>query len=212
MGALWIVFAFICAIRGVGDDKTTSSPKLSWKFLIALTLLCCFVQSLLVSTLSYATQEESSSVMAQITTILWSSCGFIGGVLAILWSRGKARPVAVALVCAFWAFVTSLLSGSQVEAGDSPRYSVILFYIAVALIILAFFFAVKNGFFALTKIRSFALNFAVSLRIAAGVLALLCAVAYFGITLWTIPVEHQTRAMMQRQLQIGVVARTNGGA
>lgn len=43
-------------------------------------------------------------------------------------------------------------------------------------------------------------------RVAAGVLALGCAPAYLGIALWTVPVERQTRAQLQRQLQIGEVA------
>ena len=57
-----------------------------------------------------------------------------------------------------------------------------------------------------SKIQAYIFQLVARTRIAAGVLALLCAVAYFGITLWTIPVEAKMRAMMQRQLQIGEVA------
>ena len=187
-----------------GIWRNEPDGNFNWKRITAAILSIGFSVSLIGIVLGL--QQTVDSVFNRIfpvAMITWFSCSFIGGILLMLWSRGKARPVAISLVCALWLGVAALMNGSS---GDGPFYSAILWFLAGLSALYALFFAARSGQLPATQIKDFLFQLAARTRIAAGVLALLCAIAYFGITLWTIPVEHQTRAMMQRQLQIGEVA------
>ena len=54
--------------------------------------------------------------------------------------------------------------------------------------------------------KTFVLELAARARIAAGVLALLCALAYLGLAPGTVPLERRARAQIAHQLQIGEAA------
>ena len=209
VGALWIIFIVVGAIRGVRSERTSLSKpsrKINWKLIIGFALLCVFIESIVVIIDGWQPATSAPSLMVQTALISWFGSSFVGGALAMLWLRGKARAVVVLLTCALWTSIAALMYGNDPTLGDGLFYSQILWVIAGILALAALFFAVRNRIFPVAKFKEFAFQIAARTRIAAGVLALLCAVAYFGISLWTIPVEHQTRTMMQRQLQIGEVA------
>ncbi len=129
----------------------------------------------------------------------------LGASFALIWrAHGPKRAVAVCGVVAFWLLIAAPFAESS--GADGPFYVFVLRTFAGLLILVAPILALRIWQLPLPQIKEFAFQIAVRTRIAAGVLALLCAVAYAGITLWTIPVEAQTRAMMARQLQIGGVA------
>ncbi len=121
-------------------------------------------------------------------------------------TAGLKRVFAACLIGAFWSGVTPLilqtLNLDETNAWGSLLWMPVAPAFAVAALLAAAVMVVRN----FGSIQKFDFQLAARTRIAAGVLALLCAVAYFGITLWTIPVEAKTRSMMQRQLQIGEVA------
>ena len=112
-------------------------------------------------------------------------------------TRGYARCFFLVMVAAFWLSVVMVILAFVVEQ-DSTLYGQIALASSLALIASALGLMLQS--------QNFLRELALRARIAAGVLALLCAVAYFGVTLWTLPVEHQTRATIERQLQIGEVA------
>ena len=121
-------------------------------------------------------------------------------------TAGLKRVLVACLVGAFWSSVTPLilqvLGLDETNAWGSLLWMPVAPAFAVAALLAAGVLATRS----FGAIRKFDFQIIARARIAAGVLALLSAVAYFGIALWTIPVEAKTRAMMQRQLQIGEVA------
>ena len=125
--------------------------------------------------------------------------------LALIWcARGPKRAVAICGVAAFWLFIAA--SFAQSSEGDGQFYAGLLQILAVLLVIIAPVLALRIWKLPVEAIKESVFQIAARTRIAAGVLALLCAVAYLGLALWTVPVEAKTRAMMGRQLQIGEVA------
>ena len=131
-----------------------------------------------------------------------TSTAIIASVAAVKRSRGEARKFVISFVAAFWTGVIAF--SLSFADGDWPVIGTMLFYVGVILMITAIFFGLR-----LTS-RAGWLYFGFQLlaraRIAAGVLAVSCAITYLGIALWTIPVERQARALMNRQLQIGEAA------
>ena len=210
LALLWIAPIVVAMLsylfRQLNDEnwRNERTGNFNWKRGIAAILSIGFFVSLVGVLLGLVqTVDSIFNWIFPASIIIWFGCSFIGGILLMLWSRGKARPVAISLVCALWLGIAALMNGSS---GDGPFYSAILWFIAGLSTLYAIFFAARSGQLPITQIKEFAFQLAARTRIAAGVLALLCAIAYFGITLWTIPVEAKTRAMMQRQLQIGEVA------
>ena len=207
VAALWGITVVVGAIRSArtrtpGDKR---SKRLSWKKVVGLLLLCGFFGAIVGISTASLTDFDPPSLRVQMSRITAVSCILVGGVLWALWSSDKARPTVISFVVALWAALAGLIT-REWAGGDRIFYGQILLVMAGISMFVALFFAVRNGLYPLAKLKNLAFQIAARTRIAAGVLALLCAVAYFGITLWTIPVEHQTRAMMQRQLQIGEVA------
>ena len=132
------------------------------------------------------------------------ACALVGSAMAIVGSRGLKRVFACFGVSALWTGSVALLFNDTV--GDHLFYSWMAASLALVLFLGAFVVALRIWKFAWpAQWKDFVFQFAARTRIAAGVLALLCAVAYAGATLWTIPVERRARAMMERQLQIGEV-------
>ena len=209
VAGLWVIFVLAGAIWSVREARNARDErprKASWKRRVGWVLLLIFVIStaLLIGGSTPPTAYQIFGV--QFSLIVWLSNVVIGNILLVLWSRGPMRPLAVLLVGALGVGVAAVIVGNDNTLGDGLFYSQILWVMAGILMFIASFFALRSKIFSVAKFKEFAFQIAARTRIAAGVLALLSAVAYFGITLWTIPVESKTRAMMQRQLQIGEVA------
>ncbi len=118
-------------------------------------------------------------------------------VVGIQRTQGFKRVLVMCVAATFWVMVGLIVLSSVIET-DATLYGQFALFSAIAFSAsaLALVFQAKD----------FAAELAARTRIAAGALALLSAVAYFGITLWSVPVEARARAMMARQLQIGEVA------
>ena len=130
--------------------------------------------------------------------------GALAGSLWLVRARVRNRALMACLTGAFWlSAAVPLLSWL---GGDGPFYGSIAGALAVVAALLALVLATRGRQFPVAPLQTFAFQLAARTRVAAGVLALLCAIAYLGIALWTIPIEAQTRAQINRQLQIGEVA------
>ena len=186
--------------------RIEASGKTNW-FAIARALVATgFVLGLCGVLASLGqTVDFIYSYIFPICGIIFLMCALVGSAMMIIWSKALKRVLAGLVVGTFWTgFVALIFSDTS---GDHLFYRWIAASLALILLLCAFAIYLRIGDFSPPEqLKEFAFQFAARTRIAAGVLALLCAVAYFGITLWTIPVEAQTRAMMQRQLQIGEVA------
>lgn len=210
VGVLWGIFVIVGALRGANKSRNLAdarSGRVNWKRTIGFILLGGLFLSG-IGALVGASQPTNPSYAAifSVLSVICLSCSFIGSVLWIFWSRAKARQIAVLFTCALWMGIGGIISPDNWTGGDGLFYGQILIAISALLSLVELFLLMRDKPLNLLTVKEFAFQLAARARIAAGVLALLCAVAYLGITLWTIPVEAKTRAMMQRQLQIGEVA------
>ncbi len=214
VGALWLSVSLVNAMRdGVAERTEGASSeragKTKWLATARTLLIVGFVIGSAGVCIAVETRVPIDSILGQlflILMVLWWGCAFVGSVSMLLLLRGQARVLALCCVIAFWAGVTALPSPTY--GGDELFYKPIVAAAAIIAAVIGLFMALRIWVFGSSRPRMSvpAFPFAASIRIGAGVLALLCAVAYFGITLWTIPIEAQASSMMQRQLQIGEVA------
>ncbi len=199
---LWVALIFGGAVVESARVATTRSQpehkKSSDKLRVAGWAV--FIVSLLAA-LGYSVQTLPSRfnvdwliyVFLAITAFVSVALSFVG----IQRTQGRARFFVMGMVAALWITVAMIVLTFVVEQEAS-------FYGQIALV--SSFALLASGLGLLFQSQKFIHELAARTRIAAGVLALLCAVAYFGITLWSVPVEAKTRAMLARQLQIGEVA------
>ena len=207
LGAL--LLQILRLLSGIQIARLKRSGKIDWPALGRALLIFGFVVG--GAGVALGIGQTANSIFAQLFLYfmaLFLGNAFVGSVLMLAFLRGPARVIALCAVLAFWAGTApSILFASQ---GDGPFYGSISTAIALLAVAIGIFVALRTWKISFSSfaphLKNLAFEFAARTRIAAAVLALLCAVAYFGIALWTIPVEAKTRAMMERQLQIGEVA------
>ena len=155
----------------------------------------------------------------------WALFGaMLGGVLALAcaWRVIRARrDIKLAQVCVIGAALALLILGwiTQSAGHGSPLIARTLVSAFLMLPLSSVCLFVGRGnwinhrpafsrrqFRSLVPRSNFIARVAASAHVAAGALALLSALGYFGLALWSAPAEHQTRAIIARQLQIGEAA------
>ncbi len=126
-------------------------------------------------------------------------------------AAGLKRVLTVCLIGLFWmGFMVPLLESLLFPGALSELFwfATLLWFARIACAVgalVASAVLLMRGMKAV-RVREIAVQIVARARIAAGVLALLGALAYLGIALWSIPVESRARAIMGRQLQVGGVA------
>lgn len=214
LALLWIaptimalIIQLLRALSGVKIASFKRSGKTNWLAIGRSLLQIGFVVGWVGVALGIGQPDDSITGQLYLFFMaLWLGCAFIGSILMLALLREQARVLAFCAVIAFWAGLAPSLLFAPL--GDGPFYGSIAMAVAITAGAIGLLAAlrVRKIVIPRQKITDYAFQFAARTRIAAGVLALLCAIAYFGITLWTIPVERGARSMMQRQLQIGEIA------
>ena len=202
LALMWAAFVFGGAIwhcargsRSRDGAAPRSSPRwlhfAGWMLLLIATIVgvSLLVQSVLMSFRADWPFYALLTVLALVSLVT--------NIEGIRRTQGRARMLVVCLTVAFWMTVAAFTL-SVVVAEDSFFYGQFALLGAISVLVCSF------GL--ILQIQDFAFEIAARIRVAAGALALLGAVAYVGIALWTIPVERDAHAMMARQLQIGEVA------
>lgn len=191
--------------RARSKSKTERQKKpLSLLRVVAALVGFAVLLGIFFAFVAFVPTEEVAGIIT-VVAVVAAALLAVGASLTLIWrARGSERTVAICGVVAFWLLIAAPFA--QSSRPDGPFYVFVLRTFAGLLILVAPILALRVWRLPVEQIKEVAFQLAARARIAAGVLALLCAVAYLGITLWTIPIERKTRAMMQRQLQIGEVA------
>ena len=198
---LWFVLVFAGAFKVAAHPKEARLTSWNWKWVVVATGVC----ALLVWFFYQAPPSDLSFYCLLIVTGLVAIGASVGSIAR---TRGEMRVLAVCLVGAFWTGLLGFSTGTG--PGEMPFYSgfamIAAGVLTLATLLLLLILALRKGKNMASDARAIAFELAARLRLAAATFALCCVLSYFGIALWTIPVERETRALLDRQLQIGEVA------
>ena len=198
-GLIWVTFVVGGAIwdsiraQQIEPKSALPSRRVRLAFGAALGFIALVGFGSLLQT---GTTDILGAIMLCVSMAISGIAAIVASVLIVRRTSGMRQIFACCFVGSFWLVAASALMASLNEGvgllAEIASFGSLLF--------------VVSGIVLLFLTDKFAGQLATRSRIASGALALLSALAYFGITLWSVPVEAKTRAMMQRQLQIGEVA------
>ena len=207
LGVLWGVLVFGGAIGSAARAHTESNENSlrGWRDVILWAICVLCLTPIFYFYLDFKPANFVSDFVVYGVSLALISLSITASFASIRRSAGLKRVLTACLICVFWTgFVLPLVASFLFPDSLDP-----LFWFVVAAFVLG---ASLSSVVLLARgLRSarfseIAVQIAARARIAAGVLALLGAIAYLGLALWTIPVEAKTRAIIQRQLQIGGAA------
>ncbi len=207
LAVLWTTLVLASALWACRRKSARLEPKFNLRHIARGFGWSVFVVCVLIVfgfSVGSAPSGSGSDLIFYCALLVVAMVALVASGLGVWQNKGQKRAFAACLAGAFWTGIAGQFASSG--TGDVPFYAMIAGGIAALLAVSALILALKIWKINFAGARNFAWEVTARARVAAGIIALLSALGYFGIALWTIPVEHRARALMDRQLRIGEVA------